>query len=275
MGQWVSTFEILGSEAQLLGSHDSMSAASAVLPQGAYTTFRTYGGNRVLRLDQHLRRLEDSVALQGRSGAAVPGADVRTALARALDARHHGDGDARVRLTFSPPRLFASLEAFAPLPPELYRTGASCLTVPLRRENPHAKDTRFLKEAWEAYERLAPGIQEGLMLAEDGAILEGLSSNFFAVKDGVLRTEEERVLLGVTRALVLEVARPLLPVETSAVRRDELAEVSECFITSVSREILPVVRIDAVTIGDGRPGPQTRRVMAAFAALVELEAAAL
>ena len=105
----------------------------------------------------------------------------------------------------------------------------------------------------------------------DGALLEGLSSNFFAIRGGALHTEEDRVLAGVTRALVLEVAERLLPVRRAAVCKDELALVEEAFITSVSREVLPVTRIDARAVGDGRVGPRTRAIMDAFAALVARE----
>jgi len=115
-------------------------------------------------------------------------------------------------------------------------------------------------------------VHEGLLVAADGSLLEGLSSNFFAVRQGVLHTEEERVLLGVTRGLVLELAREILPTDPTALRRAQLAEVSEAFLTSVSREVLPVVQIDGQVIGDGHPGPQTRALMQAFADLVSREA---
>ena len=113
------------------------------------------------------------------------------------------------------------------------------MTVPVRRENPHAKDTRFIATATAAYAALPSGIEEGLMVAEDGVVLEGLSSNFFAVRGSRLWTEEERVLRGVTRALVLEVAATVLPIERTGSPLDP--SVAECFITSVSREVMPVV----------------------------------
>jgi len=87
----------------------------------------------------------------------------------------------------------------------------------------------------------------------------------------VLRTEEERALIGVTRSLVLEVAEGLMPVERRAVRRDELARIDEAFITSVSREVLPVVAIDGRPVGDGRVSPRTRAIMDGLAALVRRE----
>jgi branched-chain amino acid aminotransferase len=165
-----------------------------------------------------------------------------------------------------------AIEPFSPLPARLYEDGVACVTLDLERENPHAKDTRFIATAQDAYARLPPGVEEGLIVADDGAVLEGLSSNFFAVLDGTLRTEEERVLVGVTRSLVLEVAGGLMPVDRRAVRRDDLPDLDEAFITSVSREILPVVRIDGRPVGGGRVGPVTRAVLSGFADLVRREA---
>ena len=265
----VATFEANAEGARPAGAHQSLAASSAALPDGAYTTLRTYGGRRVVRLESHLRRLDESVALQGGSGV-VDRRAARAAIASALDATAHAE--ARVRLTFAPPRLFVAVEAFTPLPPAAYEKGVACVTVDVRRDNPHAKDTRFIATAQSAYGRLPAGVEEGLIVAGDGTVLEGLSSNFFAVREGVLRTEGERVLLGVTRSLVLEVAAAVLRVEARPVTRDELPLVAEAFVTSVSREVLPVVAIDGRPLGDGRVGAATRAVMAAFAALVAREA---
>jgi branched-chain amino acid aminotransferase len=269
----VSTFEAGTEGARLLGRHPSLAASSASLPEGAYTTFRTYGGRRVLRFDQHLRRLEESAALRGEPGSIEAGA-ARRAVAAALDATL-AHPESRVRLTFAPPRLFVAVEPFTPLPARLYEEGVACVTLDVRRENPHAKDTRFIATAQAAYGRLPEGVLEGLLVGGDGALLEGLSSNFFAVLDGRLRTEEERALLGVTRSLVLEVAQGVLPVERRAVTRAELPGVEEAFVTSVSREVLPVVRIDGRPVGGGRVGPTTRAIVGGFANLVAREALVL
>jgi len=265
----VSVFALEGGVIQALGQSRSLSEASLGLPAGAYTSLRTYRGSCVLRLDQHLRRLEESVALQGRP-ARLEAGDVRAALRSALAATCHPES--RLRLTYAPPRIFVAVEPFQALPESLYRDGVACVTFPFQRENPRSKDTRFIATANGAYGTLPEGVHEGLLVAEDRSVLEGLSSNFFAVRKGALHTEEDRVLLGVTRALVLEVAAGLLPVEHTPVRKPELAEASEAFITSVSREVLPVVAIDGLAIGNGRPGPQTRAIMAAFADLVRKEA---
>jgi branched-chain amino acid aminotransferase len=264
----VLTFEAGPTGLLPLGRHESLAAASAALPAGAYTSLRTYGGRGVVRLDAHFRRLEESAALQGRSGA-VDAATARRAIAGALDETRHDES--RLRLTFAPPRLFVAVEPFTPLPARLFAEGVACVTLAIRRDNPHSKDTRFIATAQQAYARLPEGIEEGLLVADDGALLEGLSSNFFAISGGELRTEEERVLACVTRSLVLAVPERLLPVRRAAVSKGELSVVDEAFITSVSREVLPVVRVDGRALGDGRVGPKTRVILDAFEALVERE----
>lgn len=251
-----------------LGRHESLAASSATLPRGAYTTFRSYGGNGVVRLARHLRRLEESAALEGTPGR-IDAAAARSSIGRAL--RETGHTESRVRLTFAPPRLFVAVEPFTPLEPALYEQGVACVTLDMHRDNPQAKDTQFIATARAAYARLPPGVEEGLLVADDGTLLEGLSSNFFAVVNGALRTEQARVLEGVTRSLVLEAAAPIVAIERLGVRKGELPLVEEAFITSVSRGLLPVVRIDERPVGAGRVGPVTGRLLQAFAALVARE----
>ena len=278
----VITFECTNEVVTRLGEHSDMRAASAQLPAGAYTTFRTYGGNRILRLRQHAQRLRDSVALMGHP-ASLSDEQVRRGISAAL--RETNFPESRFRLTLAasasdgaPSRFFVSVEPFKPYPPDLYEHGVACATVALHRDNPHAKSTGFISAAGEAYHALPPGIHEGLMVADDGAILEGLSSNFFAVCDGALHTEQARALVGITQSLVLELVariRPAMQVQRAAICVDDLPNVSECFITSVSREVLPVVRIDDQPIGNGRPGPLACDLRAAFRELIEREAEAL
>lgn len=266
----VLTLEMTAEGVALAGDDPSLGAASARLPPGAYSTLRTYGGRGIVRFEAHLRRLEESVALQGQP-ATIDRDAARGLVGAALGSRDH-PAELRLRLTFAPPRLFASVEAFIALPPSRYEQGVACLTLPrVHREQPHVKDTRFIPTAARAYREIPAGIEEGLLLADDGALLEGLSSNFFAVLGEALHTEEERVLAGITRAIVLDAAEPLLPLVRRAVCRDDLPRVTEAFITSASREILPVVRIDEERIGDGRVGPATRAIMRAFAGLVARE----
>jgi branched-chain amino acid aminotransferase len=264
------TWELRGGLITFRGDGPSIAAASQQLPPGAYTTLRTYHGDRVVRLGQHVKRLVDSVRIQGQA-ASLDEADVRLLLAEALRGARHPES--KLRLTFAPPSLFVSIEPLEPLPESLYRDGVWCVTIPLRRDQPDAKDTRFLATASAAYGALPPGAHEGLMVAADGSILEGLSSNFFAVLDGVLHTEETRALHGITRSLVLEAAHGIAPISLTAIRAGDLPRVAECFITSVSREVLPVIRVDDTTVGNGQPGPRTQEIMRRFHSMIERESA--
>ena len=276
------TWELRDGRIEFRGESPSIAAASQGLPAGSYTTLRTYQGDRVVRLAQHVQRLIDSARIQGHA-AALNEADVRRLLAEALRAQPQRSGDvttappseSKLRLTFAPPSLFVSVEPLELLPESFYRDGVWCVTVPIHRDDPAAKDTRFIATAATAYQSLPPGAHEGLMVADDGSILEGLSSNFFAVRDGVVHTEDQRALQGITRSIVLEVCQDLAPVSLTPVRVDELSRVTECFLTSVSREVLPVARVDSVLLANGAPGPVTTKVMERFHAMAEREAASV
>lgn len=258
----VATFALEAGAATRVASDDSLAAASRRLPSGVYTTFRTYGGDGVFRFPAHIERLRESTTLRG-DGAEVDGSALRHLVASAL--RRTGHAESRVRLTVAPSGAFASVQAFSPRPASDYRDGVSCVTLPLRRTRPRAKDTGFIATAQGAYQALPPGVEEGLLVDDEGSILEGLTSNFFAVIRGRLHTEEERVLAGITRGLVLAVADARLPRGGQAARQGQIDEIEEAFITSASREVLPVVRIDGQVIGDGRVGDETRGIMEDFA----------
>src|SRR5262245_34051497 len=161
-----TTFESLDTVRLVaIGTHPSASAASQSLPEGVYTTFRTYDRRKVVRLRQHAARLSESASLKGLASD-LSLDRVRGAVSGALDDTAHPES--RLRLTFAPPRLFVTVEPFTPLPPALYEEGAACVTVPVRRANPHAKDTRFIATASAAYASLPAGVEEGLMVADDG-----------------------------------------------------------------------------------------------------------
>ncbi len=258
---------------------DCLRTASANLPLGSYTTLRTYQGLTFLRLDAHLDRLQESAHMAGKP-VSLDRRAIRQALAQAV--AQAGYPESRLRLTLilddstdeadcCPAQsgdLFIALEPFHGHDPSLYEHGIRCVTVGLRRQRPRAKMTDFFRPSRQVYARLPPGIYEGLMVDENGTVLEGLTSNFFALYRGSLWTAARGVLHGITRGLVLEVAAELLPICLEPVRLGQIADLDEAFITSSSREIMPVIEIDGVPIGGGRPGPQTRRLLRRYRARV-------
>lgn len=237
----------------------NLDAASAQLPPGAYSTFRTYRRNQVFMLTQHLDRLTQSAEREGYSAAVM-----RDALQRALHAVVEvcGWSETRLRITLCYDQertVFISAEQFLPLPPHLYEEGVLCALAEagLRRTVPEAKSTRFIAEAVAARSQ-HPEVHELLLTDGDGHILEGTSSNFFAVKSGTLYTAYEGVLQGTTAAQVLAVADGVLPIARVSVAVRELSTVGEAFLTSVSRGVLPIAGIADVMNWRAGPGPVTR-----------------
>jgi branched-chain amino acid aminotransferase len=247
---------------------------SLTLPRGAYTTFRTYHGTQAFRLEEHLTRLTESAALDGISRS-IAHPEVRAAIKEAVQLA--GFSESRVRLTLpyeAPGGLYIAVAPYTPLPANFYQEGVHCVTASpgLKRDNPRSKGTSFISPGSQARAGLAAA-HEVLLLSAQGDILEGSSSNFFAVLDQALRTAEEGVLWGTTRTLALSQAEGLLSVVRKPVSVGELPRLREAFLTSVSRGILPVTRIDDTPIDDGIPGPVSkelgRRLLAAITAELE------
>lgn len=238
---------------------DSLADAARFEPHdGVYTITNTYNTTQVLKFDAHLDRLEDSARRAG-----IPLRLDRSRLRAALRSMivEAGYGDARFRVTAPkdpPQQLILSIEPFEPLDAEIVARGVRCITVKdAARHDPAAKTTDWMHDRGAIENALPPSIYTGLLLGESEAILEGLSSNFYAVLHGELRTAGSGVLPGIAQQIVFEVAPRVLPLRKDAVSVAEIPHLSEAFITSSSRGIVPVIEIDGITIGGGVPGAQT------------------
>jgi branched-chain amino acid aminotransferase len=132
-----------------------------------------------------------------------------------------------------------------------------------------AKTSNYLGSVLALHEVKQRGCHEALILSPDGEVIEGATSNVFIVRGGELLTPPTAagILAGITRQTVLELATRLsLPVHEAQLHPPDLYQADEVFITSTVREVVPVVRVDDVTIGAGRPGPITARIRAAYSA---------
>jgi branched-chain amino acid aminotransferase len=237
--------------------------------EGVYTITNTYDTFQVLKLDAHLDRLEDSASRQN-IALKLDRARLRAALRTIID--EAGFGSVRFRVTVpaaQPDHLILSVEPFKPLAPEIYSVGVRCITVPgAARHEPSAKTTDWMHDRSKIEGALPQGIFTGLLLDENGSILEGLSSNFYAILNAELRSAGHGVLPGIAQQVVFEVAPAIIPLHKEPVQVLDIPTLAEAFITSSSRGIIPVVAIDNVQIGDGAPGPFTRALWNAYQAWV-------
>lgn len=257
----------------------SLDEISAALPAGAYTTLRTYRGEKALRLADHFQRLEQTASLAKRP-IKLDQNVLRRFLRQSIhlyrsERRQQEDvSDLRIRLTLDlevrPGDLYLAIQPLPPIPQEYYLHGVQAITCDLQRLLPEAKLTRFIDRSQHIRRLLTDGLNEAILVDNQGRLLEGLSSNFFAVLQGELRTAGEGVLAGITRSLTLECAnKQHIPVRLEAVHRSALPELEEAFITSSSRGILPIRQLDEIEIGVECPGLLTRRLMQDFEEAIE------
>jgi len=242
----------------------SLDAITRQLPEGYYSTFRTYDRcTRVLGLSSHLRRFYEPV-----STAEVNASSLRRELITLLVPYRPEEARVRVIMT-KQGQVYVSMEELRPLPLEVYEQGVRVETTELQRYNPRLKSTAFIDASHDERKHIAQaGIFEAL-LVRNGRILEGMTSNIFYVKDGILHTAQRDILLGVTRKTVLQLARSRgLEVKYQPLKQDQISAASEAFMTSSSRGIVPIIQIDEVRIGQGGPGPITKQLSEAYEAYV-------
>ncbi|PIC65203.1 D-amino-acid transaminase [Sporosarcina sp. P13] len=154
-----------------------------------------------------------------------------------------------------------------PRPLEYLKMGTAMKSVEdMRWLRCDIKSLNLLGNVLAKQEALEQGCQEALFV-RDGLVREGSASNVFGIKDGILHTHPANnyILNGITRRVVLQLAKHLaIPVEEKEFTLAEALAMDEFFFTSTNAEITPVITIDEKQIGEGVPGPLTRKLQSAF-----------
>jgi branched-chain amino acid aminotransferase len=152
---------------------------------------------------------------------------------------------------------------------ERFARGYKLITTRLLRVAPEAKTTSYVAAVRALKEAARQGAEDALFVNEQGHVLESTRSNFFIFKGDTLVTPREEVLIGITRNAVLELARGRFPVKERPILLEELAQADEAFVTASSKEIVPVVQIDDLVIGSGKPGRRTTELEQRFIDMVK------
>jgi branched-chain amino acid aminotransferase len=252
--------------------------------EGVYEVMRTYR-QRPFLYEPHMRRLRASA---DRIHLAIPTSDAEIGeRIRATIAAAELPGEAYVRLLVTrgvgdivydvaacpSPTGVVIVTPHTELPAAADEQGSTIALVSVVRNhpstvNPIIKSNNLLNNALAMQEAYSRGAMEALMKNHRGELCECASSNIFLVAAGEVRTPpiEAGILAGVTRAFVMELAAKSGTRAVEAVlHEDDIATADEMFLTSTTREIVPVVRVDDRVIGTGKPGPVTQRLRAAFA----------
>ena len=253
---------------------------------GVYETLRSYG-SRIFMRDQHLVRLRRSAEAIGLE-LPIPDSQWPELLHDGMRRNDVGNDrtDAYLRITVSRgegeigldpalcprPTVVIMTKALHPSPSALAGDDAS-LTVAKTRRNlpealsPHIKSTNFLNNILAKRESIAAGTFDSLFLNWKDELTECTVSNLFFISGTTLHTPamDCGILDGITRSIVMTLAQEEgLRVQEGHYHVADLRRADECFLTNTSMEIMPVIRVDSFPIGEGHPGPLTRRLQTRF-----------
>jgi branched-chain amino acid aminotransferase len=255
--------------------------------EGVYETLRTYNGQPFL-FDRHMRRLRTSA---GMLSLDVPlgDADIDSRFRETMRAAGLGESTGREayirilvtrgigELTYDPaacptPSIIVIVKPNVAPSRDAFERGVKVALVPIVRNhpdtvNPRIKSNNLINNALAMQEAVRRGAFEGVMRNYKGELAECTQSNLFIVKNGVALTPplDAGLLPGITREFLFEVgAEAGITVRDAVLRDDDLFGADEAFLTSTTREAVPIVQVDDQTIGSGRPGPVTLALLEGY-----------
>ena len=253
---------------------------------GIFEGLRIYSG-KVFRLHDHLVRLWESaraIALDIPISMEKMTEDINQTVAK------NGLQDGYIRLIVtrgsgalgldphrcSDPQVIIIADTISLYPESYYSEGLELVTASTIRNhpaalNPRIKSLNYLNNILAKMEGLKAGCIEALMLNHKGEVAECTGDNVFIVKRGRLITPpvDAGILEGITRKVVLELAQQAgIVAAEEAITRHDIFIADECFLTGSAAEVIPAVKLDGRWIGDGKPGPITKQLNAAFRQLV-------
>lgn len=248
-----------------------------IFGDGVYEVIPAYNG-KLFRLDEHLQRLENSL-----QATRIPGPFDREEWRAILEAlvRKNGGGDQSVYLQVTrgiaarehgfpekvKPTVFIMCNPLQAVDDRIREAGVCAITLEDSRwKHCDIKAITLLPNILLRQQAVDAGCTEAI-LVRDGLVTEGAASNVFMVRDGQIRTppKSRQLLPGITRDLVVELARQHgLDCREQDIPVATLAEADEIWLTSSTKEILPVTHLDGRPVGDGRPGPVWARMFAIY-----------
>jgi D-alanine transaminase len=257
---------------------------------GVYEVIRLYGGQPFLA-EPHLKRMRDGLDALRIDSAAVD--EVERVLPELIGMNDvSADGIVYIQVTrgVAPrkhafpkgvqPSIYMFAKPFAQYPADFFEKGVGAVTVPdTRWSRCDIKSIALLPNVLANQHAHENDAFEALFV-RDGVVIEGSHSNLFVVIDGTLITYPScnYILPGITRALVLEIAREQgMPVKEAPLYVEQLSEVQEMFVSGTTTELMPIRTLDGQPVGTGCRGSITERLQQAYAARVQalLEEAAV
>lgn len=255
---------------------------------GVFEGIRAYNG-RVFKLKEHIDRLfysAKAILLE------IPMTHAELMAATVATCRRNNLRDGYIRLVVTRgvgtlglnpnrcknPSVIIIADKIQLYPPALYEKGMDIVTVATTRNlhnavNPAIKSLNYLNNILAKIEANIAGCEEAVMLNSEGFVAECTGDNIFIIKGNRLLTPplSAGALYGITRGTVMDLAAEAgMAVAEVNLTRYDLFNADECFLTGTGAELIPVVKIDGRVIGTGKPGPQTKALVAKYRALTQV-----
>ncbi|MDO9518437.1 MAG: branched-chain-amino-acid transaminase [Methanosarcinaceae archaeon] len=253
---------------------------------GVFEGIRAYNG-RVFKLDEHIDRLYDSakaIALK----IPMSKEEMKEAILETL--RKNNLTDAYIRpivsrgvgdLGLDPrkcpvPNIYIITQEWGAMYGDLYEVGLTAITVAIRRNAPDAlspniKSLNYLNNILAKIEANEKGGDEAIFLDNNGYVSEGSGDNIFVVKNGKVVTPPTiNNLRGITRAAAIDILKEMdYSITEVNIGMFDLYTADEIFVTGTAAESAPITKVDGRVIGDGKPGPITKKMIEAFEYLTQ------
>lgn len=245
---------------------------------GIFDFCRTYGGVP-FQLGAHLRRLEKSAELLDLN-CPWDIEELMTIVVEILKRNTYEESYIRIVVTggdspdgFMPQGESRLMVMVTPIPPIIeahYRDGAEVVTMEIERYIPGAKSLNYIPGiiARRKALQINPKSVETMYCIGDN-IIEGTTTNTFIVKDGTWITPGDKLLPGITRSETIKLIESYATLETRDISVEEYKAADEIIITSTTKDVMPIVKVDETIIGDGKPGEHTQKIMQMWREMAE------
>lgn len=253
---------------------------------GVFEGIRAYHG-KIFKLEEHIDRLYDSAKairltpnmskqeMCDACNESLKQNNLEDAYLRVIISRGEGDLGLNPKLCEVPNNVIIAGK-ISLYPDEMYENGMSVITgatprIAAEALNPKVKSLNYLNNILAKLEGIESGMPETLMLNSQGYLAEATGDNIFVIKNNKITTPPESagILLGITRQTVIDLAMESgYTLEEKNINRYDVYVADECFLTGTAAEIISVTNVDGRTIGEGKPGPITKDLLAKFRELI-------
>jgi D-alanine transaminase len=248
-----------------------------IFGDGIYEVIPAYS-RQLFRLDEHLQRLQNSLTAV-RIHNPYSELEWKQVLYKLLEKNPCEDSSVYLQVTRGvakrdhafpanvTPTVFAMSNPLITTDVQTFNQGVAAITLDdIRWQYCNIKAITLLANILLRQTAVDEGAAEAI-LVRDGEVTEGAASNVFIVIDGMIKTPPKgaRLLPGITRDLIVELAKvQQLPISEVNFSKTELMAADEIWLTSSTKEIMPVVEVNDKPVGNGQPGPTTRKVFEIF-----------